>query len=399
MSIFRRRSESRSDDNSYGIRTWSDLAAIVSGSGGKGRSITVSEALFNSTVWACVDVLSTSISEAPIDVVRNVGKARIPVAPAPAIVDSPSAVTTADVWRYQLAASLVTDGNAFGRIVNVDSAGFPTQVELLDPSTVTTRIVRSGVPTVTIDGKEEQLYPHGDIWHVPGKVVLAGSPFALSPIRHAGAAINISQAAEEFVSEFFAGGGHPTALLRAKVADLTQAEADMIKVAWRKATRAGSREPVVVGEDLDYETIQATVGEAKSMEMIRLQVEQICRYFFVPPSMVYAAISGQNVTYTNLAQADTAYLKRSLNGLFVRIEHAYGAILRPATSARFNRSAVLRMDPEGRWKIYDLRLRNKTIAVNEIRALEDEEPFPDPAFDLPGIPGSTDTAPTPDPEV
>ena len=103
--------------------------------------------------------------------------------------------------------------------------------------------------------------------------------------------------------------------------------------------------------------------------------------------MVYAATSGQNVTYANVSQADLHYLKHSLEGLLVRIENAMSRLLARPQRVRFNRNAFLRSDPETRHDIYDQRLKNTTMSVNDVHALEDEEPVDDPEFDAPGIPG------------
>ena len=103
--------------------------------------------------------------------------------------------------------------------------------------------------------------------------------------------------------------------------------------------------------------------------------------------MIYSATSGQNVTYANVTQADLAYLKHSLEGHLIRLERALTSLLPRPQFARFNRNAFLRSDPQTRSEVVDRRLRNETMTVNEARALEDEQPFPDAEFDQPGIPG------------
>ena len=121
------------------------------------------------------------------------------------------------------------------------------------------------------------------------------------------------------------------------------------------------------------------------IELQRFAIEEACRFWRVPPSMVYAATSGQNVTYANVSQADLAYLKHSLEGHLVRVEQALSALLPAPQQVRFNRNAFLRSDPVTRSEVVDRRLANRTLTVNEARALEDEQPFGS-EFDEPGIP-------------
>ena len=103
--------------------------------------------------------------------------------------------------------------------------------------------------------------------------------------------------------------------------------------------------------------------------------------------MVYAAVSGQNVTYANVTDADLNFLKHSIDDYFVSIDEAITDLLPRPQVVRANRDAILRADPKARNDLHDLRLKNKTQTVNEVRALNDEKPFADPRFDEPGIPG------------
>ena len=103
--------------------------------------------------------------------------------------------------------------------------------------------------------------------------------------------------------------------------------------------------------------------------------------------MVYAAISGQNITYANATQSDLAFLKYSVDNWIVDIEDALSSMIPAPQMVKFNTSGLLRMDDVARWTLHDLRLKNKTTSVNAVKKLEDELPFPDPEFDKPGIPG------------
>jgi len=118
---------------------------------------------------------------------------------------------------------------------------------------------------------------------------------------------------------------------------------------------------------------------------MRFTVEQTCRRHGVPPSMVYAAVSGQSVTYANVSQADLAFLKHTLSYPIDLFEDALSALIPAPQMIKLNRDAILEGDPELREKILDLQLKNSTRTVNEVRALRDEDPF-GPEYDEPGIP-------------
>ncbi len=348
--------------------------------------VSVQTAATNAACSAVVDTLATSISQTPIDVFRKAGTRRLEVTPTPPLIDSPSGLVEPDVWMYQLADSCLTDGNGFGEVVATSGLGLPTQIELIDPARVGDRkIDKDGRKSVTIDGNRQTCWPHGDIWHVPGRFVKAGTPFAQSPIERARATIGTAIAARDYGGQFFGSGGHPTTIISADIAGLTEEQSKGIKAAYMRAIEG--REPAVLGSDLTVSQIQTSPNDSQFLDLMRFCIEEACRFWRVPPSMVYAAMSGQNVTYVNATQADLAYLKHSVEGHFIRYERAFYSLLPRPQFARFNRSAFLRSDPVTRSEVVDRRLKNQTLTINEARALEDEQPFPGDEYDQPGIPG------------
>lgn len=366
----------------------SQLAGMYAGTLSYGYTpvnVSTTTVLGHAASSACIDVLATSMSTLPVDAVRVVGNVRRPVTPTPSLVLQPSVLVERDAWLYQLGESMLTDGNGFGLVVATDPAQRPTQIELLNPDNVTEREVVKGVPQAVVDNKVHQLYPHGDLWHVPGKFVRAGSPFAESPVLRAAGTIGAAVAARDYGSRYLVDGAHPSGIIYSD-RDLDQADAQAIKQRFIEAMR-GSRQPAVFGSGLKYEPVSTTPEETQFLELMRFCIEEACRFWRVPPSMVYAAVSGQNVTYANVSQADLHYLKHSLEWLLVRVETALSRLLARPQTARFNRNAFLRSDATTRGDYLDKRLRNRSLTINEYRALEDEEPFPDDDFDEPGIPG------------
>jgi HK97 family phage portal protein len=356
-----------------------------------GRYVSVDEAMRWSAAWACVRVLGQSASMLPIDSVRYVDGARVPIVPKPSLLVQPSELVESDVWVFQLIESMEADGNAWGLISSTDRRGYPTTIETLDPSTLQDRKVEGGIIQASLNGEVHKRYPYGDLWHVPGVFVRAGSPFGLSTVAYAAGTIDAALAAEQFGARFMTEGAHPSAIISADT-QLSDVQAAGIKAAFLNAI-GGSREPAVMGSGLTYTPIQINPEDSQFLDLLRLEVENTCRFFGVPPTMVYGSVSGQSVTYANVAQADLAYLKHSLDGRLVRLERALSKLLPGGQTVKFNRDALLRADATTRWQVHTAALAAKARSVNEVRRIEDEAPFDDPIYDEPGIPGSGD-APT-----
>lgn len=373
-------------DERRGMQPWWNLAGAPGfiSAAAYGINGNTEQALANSASWACINILADAFGRTPLDVVRGEGAGRRPVSPTPSLIARPSGMVLTDVWRFQLGWSMVTDGNAFGDITSWTSTGYPATVELLDGCDVTERKVYDGIPQARVNNVIRKLYPHGDLWHVPGRTVPAGSPFALSPVAYAAKAINTSLSAEDFSYRYFDDGGHPSSILYSSK-DLNAQQAADIKAAWRRATSGTSREVAVLGSDLKHEQIQTPPGETQFIETERLAVEKVCRYWGVPPGMVYGAISGESITYQNVTDADLNFLKHSLDVYYVRVEGALSDLLPRPQFVKANRNAILRASPKARYEANQIALANRQVTVNELRALEDLPGF-GPDFDVPGIP-------------
>lgn len=355
------------------------------GQSAAGVPVTTGTALENIAVWACQRVLVATISMLPVDVIRTNGKERTLVDPQPPLVRNPSGRVSRRGWVAQCIRSLVGSANIYGKVVATDSINRPTQLETIHPDDVSWMTVE-GEQIPYVNSIRQTLWPLGDFWHVPAsQFLMPGSRVAMNPTDFAKTAIGTGIAAERFGANFFRDGLNPTAVAYVDD-DINAAQAQVIKQSIMNMS-AGNREPAVFGKDIKLEPWMANLTDSQFIELLQFEVLQACRVYGVPPSMAYAAISGQNVTYANVGQADMQYLKFSVTGWLVDFEDAWSELIAHPHSVKFNVDALLRMDAQARADLAKVRLESKTTTINAVRALEDEDPFPDPRYDEPGIPG------------
>lgn len=346
---------------------------------GRWGGMSIDQALRASCAWACVSVLSGSAAILPVDAFRSQGDERLEIKPQPTLVAKPSALVERDVWIAQVVTSMYTDGNLWAFVGDVDRRGVPISLETIDPEQVTDRKVVDGQVSARVSGEKHYRFPYGDLWHVPGPMVKPGSPFGESPVRAAAGSLGSTFAAEQFSRDFFEGGGHPSSIIYSENADLTATQARDIKSAYLGATQG--REPAVMGSGLKVESIQIDPTNSQFLDLLRFQVENQCRYFRVPPSMVYAAVSGQSVTYANVSEADLAFLKHSLQLPLTRLERAWSGLLARDVFVRCNRDAILAADTLTRFRAHSLAIRDGWKTRNEVRSLEDMPRLDDPEAD------------------
>ena len=355
--------------------------AMNAADGGVPAVSSIEEACRDAATWACLNIKAKNIAALPIDQIRYQGARRINIAPS-AIIRRPSVLyPSRRYWVYAAAHSMFSDGNAFGVIPSVDSLMRPTAIDLVAPEDVTERDVVGGIAQAKVKGLGVlKVYPYGELWHMPGEVVAAGSPFGLSPIAYGSRVTGMALAAERFGGTFFTKGAHPTGILSVPGQPTEQQSKDLLQWLLNK----DKREPLVLPAGTTYETIQINPQDSQFIELMRFTVEQTCRRHGVPPSMVYAAVSGQSVTYANVTQADLAFLKHTLSYPIDLFEDALSALIPQPQVVKMNRDAILEGDPEQRERIFDVQLKNRTRTINEVRALRDEDPF-GPEYDEPGV--------------
>jgi HK97 family phage portal protein len=323
-------------------------------------------ALRLSAVWACIRLLAGVGSTLPLDVYRKVGDAKTPVS-TPSLFASPSPDVTLSTWLYQVWASLLTDGNAYGLVTSYGANGYPSTVEVLDPGIVSW-VESDGDWVPRIDGRSVQRWPVGPLWHVP-LFTAPGRPYGMSPVEHAKQTIGAGLAAESFGSQFFTKGGNPNAIIYSEQ-ELSAEQASGIKTAFVNAT-AGSREPAVMGAGLKYERVQVSPDEAQFLDAQRFTVEQIARLYGVPAELIGGATSGESVTYANREQRSADFVAYGLMPYLVPLEDALSQLVPRPQRVKFNVDALLRADLMTRYQSYEIGIRSGFMSENEARSLED----------------------------
>lgn len=360
----------------------SDVIALMNDrrrSGSMPPSVTTDSAMRLSAVWACVRLLAGLGSTLPLDQQRRRDGLTVDV-PRSVLFDQPQPGTTLSTWLYQVWSSMLTAGNAYGLVTAIGANGWPTTVELLDPSVVQWRADEQRGWVVTVDRQEMQRWPEGPLWHVP-IFTMPGAPFGLSPIQNAKQTIAGGLSAERFGTDFFTGGGTPNAILYSD-SELTQEQAQGIKSAFVSST-AGNREPAVMGAGLRYERISVAPDEAQFLDQQRFTVEQIARIYGVFPEMIGGATSGSSVTYANREQRAADFLTFGLMPYLVALEDGLSGLVPGPNRVKFNVDGVLRSDLKTRYEAHAIGIDSGFLTVDEVRQLEDRPPLPETTPPMP----------------
>jgi HK97 family phage portal protein len=334
--------------------------------GGGVLPIGTESAMRHYTVFACVRIISDVISALPIDVFTG----DAPLDPVPSKIQSPSVYASRLNWVWQVMASLLLKGNAYGMISGVDRLGYPTSVDIIAPDNV--RIQKNkntGMKEFMIG---QQTLTTDQVWHLPGPQ-LPGELEGLSPIKYAARTINVGLEAEQFGYDWFRNGIHPTATLESDQLINSDQARDIKK---RVKDGQAARDMVVLGAGLHLNKWQIGVDESQFLETLRHNAIEVAQIFGVPPEMLGAANRGANITYANREQRAQDFLNTAINPWLARLEDSLSAWFPRGTYVRFNTKELLRSDLLTRYQAHQIAIRNNFELPSEARAVEDMPPLP-----------------------
>ncbi len=328
----------------------------------------IGEAIRLDTVWACVDLTADLLGTLPVGEYRRGDGVRVELQPSQ-IVAAPSATIGQIDWRTQYWTSQMLRGNVFALITEWTKDVWPARAEMINPDAVSWD-TESG--RYRVGDSLHDAYPLGDLWHVPG-LTIPGYRFGLSPLMAAAAQVSLGLSVQGFGRRWFEDGAHPSAIIKSS-SMISPEQANSIKTKVLQVLN-GTREPLVVGKDIDYQPIQIAPEESQFLETIGASERQICRIFRMPPEMIGATSGGDSVTYANVEQRGLHFLTYSAGPRLYRAEAAWSALLPRPRYVKHKVDALQRVDYASRIKGMDIEIRNGTLGRDEARALSERPPI------------------------
>jgi len=346
-----------------------------------GETITESSALALSAVWACTNLLAGTIGSLPLMVYRAADGYS---APDPEhelfklLHTSPNADQTAlDFWEF-VSASIELWGNSYARVAR-NSQRKVTAIVPIHPSAVSVQRLSTGA--IEYSWSENGRSFRGtdaDILHIRG---FGGDPLGgLSTLRFARNAFGLAQAVDRSASATFRNSLRPSgALVFDDWLSPDQRELAKTKLTEQFIGAQNTGKPMVLEGGTKWEPLTINPEDAQMLESRKFSVEEICRFFGVPPHMI--GHTEKNSSWcTGIEEQTLAFQKYTLRRRLKRIEQAVSKqLLRPSdiasgVSIKFSVEGLLRGDSSGRAEFYDTMTRIGAMTINEVRELENMKP-------------------------
>lgn len=336
-----------------------------------------------STVYACVKLLSTTISSLPLGAYVRRGRVRLAYRNVykenPGWIEQPNPETNMLELTEQIIASMELDGNAFILTVR-DNYGDVVELWVLNPKAVTiTRPAKGGRLTykVKIQGQRDQFLTSDDVLHIP-LFKLPGELYGLSPIGAARLTIGSAIAAETYAASYYGNAANPGGSIEVP-GTLDAAQIKDMADGWN-LDHAGPYNAGKIGvltNGATFKTLALNAQDAQLLETQAFGVEQIARLFGVPLFLIGHPIAGA-MSYASVEATNLAFVQHSLRGLIEKLERAFSALLPEKDGfVKFNLDALLRGTTSERYENYTKGLHEGWLSINDIKAREDEAPIGD----------------------
>lgn len=360
------------------VAGWSKAYDISSA----GKVVSADTSMQISTVWSCVRLLAETIATLPLIVYERDKSGQDKVAIEhplyPILHDNPSAdYTSVEFWEGMV-LSLCLDGNAYARKEKINE-----RVVALTPlrarNMMVSRNERNERVYRYVDKNGTHSYTEDDILHIRG--FGSADDLGLSPISFARHCLGSALAAEEVTGKLFANGVRPTGLLTIdQVLKPDQREAVQKNIVEPMAGSANAGGIFVLEAGMKFVPITLNPEDAQFLQTRQFQIEEICRWFRVPPFMVGHTVKSTSWG-TGLEQQMIGFLTFSLRPYLSRIEKAIGRSLVPVVDrgrifAQFKVEGLLRADSSARASFYAMMVQNGILTRNEVRQLENRAPKP-----------------------
>lgn len=346
-----------------------------------GLSISEDTALTYSAFWACVNAISTDVASVPLILYKRLkegGKERYTDAKLYRLLhDEPNPEMSAVTFRQILTAHTLTWGNGYAEVQR-NGEGGAAALWPLTPNRVTPFRQRGGIAyrVTRADGGYTEV-PSADMLHIPG--LGFDGLLGYSVVSKARESIGLGLATERFGGTFFGNGStfggvlsHPQNLSTEIKAGIRES-IDKVHTGVERAHRF-----LILGGGTKFTKLGIPPNDAQFLETRLHQVEEMCRWFRMPPHKIQHLLRSTN---NNIEHQGIEYYTDTMRPWCVRWEQEINRKLispleRRQQFVEHMVEGVLRGDLASRYSAYAVGRQWGWLSVDDIRERENMNPLP-----------------------
>ena len=346
-----------------------------------GEPVNKDTALTYDAVFACVRLISEHLAMMPHRVYVSDGDQRSIDSSNPVdrlLYRQANEETNAFDFKQSLFAAALLQGNGLAEIERLRD-GTPVALWWIDWERVSLARTSTGrlVYEVRNNNQANTYLQPSNVVHLKGFSLdgLSG----LSVIAFAKQAISLGLAMEKFGAAFFGNGAMPGGVIEwsdsaVQPEGWNNQAAKNMKRSWNKNHRGAGRngQIEILEPGQTFKGISIAPDEAQFLESRQFGVTEICRWFGVPPHKLAQL---DRATNANIEMQNIEYVTDCLMRWAIRYEQEINAKLLTGNEYnKFSFNSLLRGDLKTRQEFYKTMMDRGVYSINEVRALEDENP-------------------------
>ncbi|SMP32140.1 phage portal protein [Shimia sagamensis] len=349
-----------------------------------GKSVSPKTAMEVSAVWDCVRKTSEVVSTLPASLYERQAdgsKVRIDNDLSDILTRAPNTSQTATEFWEGGTAQTVLRGNGYSeRLLIKDRLVGLRPLFNVTPK----RLPGGGFSYRVVDRGKSYEMPASKVFHLRG--FGPGDGLGMSAIAYGANSIGAALAADETAGSVFSNMMMAAAVLESDQG-LSSDQRDQLQE--MLSTFVGSKKAgktLVLEAGLKHRAVQMNPEDAQLLETRQFGVEDVCRWFGVPPIVIGHAPKGQTMWGSGVEAIMLSWLTLGINPLLKRIEARIAKDLIPPSKRgkwvfEWNREGMLQMDSKAKGEFLSKMGSSGTMTANERRSKLNLPPHDDPAAD------------------
>jgi HK97 family phage portal protein len=204
----------------------------------------------------------------------------------------------------------------------------------------------------------------------------------MSVIANARLTMSIVSNADKFASNLMENGIAPSGALEVPdmppetSADIVEKLRDQFAKAHGGPGKAGK--PMVLLGGTTWKQTMMTPADSQFLESRKFQINEICRWFRVPPHEIQDIVANASQGGgAGIEALSMNFAKKTLLPWTARLEAADTALLPAGQFERYNVNAYARADLKTRYESHNIGRLGGWLSANDVRQMEDMPPIPE----------------------
>lgn len=346
------------------------------------KPVSFDSAMTLSAVWACMKILIESVATLPMQMFsfdKNGDRVQVKDHDLIRLLrNKPNRYQTAVEFKETLMLNLLS-GNAY---IKKDYSGKKlVSLQVINSGSVEPKLDEKGNMTYECQlDKGKIIFSEKQIWHIK---LFGTGLVGMSPLAYGAASIGVGLAANDKTTRLMSNGAKPTGALKTEKF-LKKEQRQQLREELDILVNGDDGDMPVLEGGMTFEKISLTPADIQLIETRRMTVEDACRYFGVPPILVYL-MDGSTTWGNGIEQIIDGFYKFGLRPYLERIEESVRIHLLPREEwddyeFEFKTKDLLRASYLARIGANKDRINSGQATINEIRREEGDAPDPNGDF-------------------